>query len=224
MFESQACVSEQTLSGTFSGKDVRKSLKAVEQLDLGPIMFKLVHGDEGPKWSIAQVQVAERWYKRFLILNLKYPNAVIVPNKIIDQFWHQHILDTRKYAQDCESVFGAFLHHFPYFGIRDEQDARNLGHAFQQTKELFRSEFGEGLSVLNSFFAPGASHSGVCQGSECGGTGPGSCESGPGDGDAQTFFSLGASACMGTECGGTACGDTNKVGFDGATRPTLNEA
>ncbi len=31
----------------------------------------------------------------------------------IDLFWHEHILDTKKYKQDCEMVFGRFLHHVP---------------------------------------------------------------------------------------------------------------
>lgn len=169
MFESQACGGSQSLTEV-SGRDISSCIKAVERLDLGPIMFKLVMDEEGPKWSVAQAQAAERWYRRFLILNLKYPNNVVVPNKIIDQFWHQHILDTRKYAQDCEGIFGGLLHHFPYFGIRDEEDARNLGQAFQQTKDLFLVEFGESLSALNLFFTPDTLRSGACMGTECGGT------------------------------------------------------
>lgn len=218
MFElSESRVTETSVSN----EQAKYSLGLVEQLDHGPIMFKLVHGDDGPKWSVAQVHIAQLWYKRFLYLNLKYPNSVIVPNKTIDQFWHKHILDTRKYAHDCDRVFGYFLHHFPYFGIRDSQDAQNLERSFSETKDLFLSEFGEPISVLSSIFnhtAPG-----VCQGSECGGTGPSSCQSGTGDGDSKiSHSSVRASECMGTECGGTACGSTNKIGFDASTRPTLN--
>ena len=83
MFE----LSESRVIGTsVSNEQTKYSLGLVEQLDLGPIMFKLVHGDDGPKWSVAQVHIAQLWYKRFLYLNLKYPNSVIVPNKTIDQF------------------------------------------------------------------------------------------------------------------------------------------
>lgn len=51
------------------------------------------------------------------------------------------ILDTEKYAQDCERVFGYFLHHFPYFGMRGEEDAAKLAASAGETKGLFEQEF-----------------------------------------------------------------------------------
>ena len=89
----------------------------------------------------------ERWYRRFLFLNFKHRDRSIVPTKTIDQFWHQHILDTQKYAADCEKIFGFFLHHFPYFGVRGEDDAVQLRDAFLETRQIFRSEFGEELPL-----------------------------------------------------------------------------
>jgi hypothetical protein len=67
----------------------------------------------------------------------------IVPNKIQDKFWHFHILDTRAYHKDCENVFGHYMHHFPYFGMRGKQDAKDLESAFYKTKELYLQTFGE---------------------------------------------------------------------------------
>jgi hypothetical protein len=32
----------------------------------------------------------------------------------LDDLWHEHILDTQKYKEDCESVFGKFIHHNPH--------------------------------------------------------------------------------------------------------------
>ncbi|NJL09636.1 MAG: hypothetical protein HC908_03855, partial [Calothrix sp. SM1_7_51] len=68
---------------------------------------------------------------------------VIVPNKAVDQFWHQHILDTEKYYQDCQEVFGYFMHHFPYFGMRGENDKQALDAAFGETLTLLREQFGD---------------------------------------------------------------------------------
>ncbi len=31
-----------------------------------------------------------------------YPGEPVVPSTGIDQAWHAHILDTRKYARDCQ--------------------------------------------------------------------------------------------------------------------------
>ncbi len=69
----------------------------------------------------------------------------LVPTKDVDEFWHQHIMDTRAYAQDCEEALGHFLHHFPYMGMRGEEDARQLETAFRRTERLHREAFGEEL-------------------------------------------------------------------------------
>lgn len=71
-----------------------------------------------------------------------YPEKEIVPHATIDKFWHQHILDTEKYADDCQYVFGYFLHHYPCFGMNGVQDAQNLANAFEETKQLYQLHFG----------------------------------------------------------------------------------
>ncbi len=118
---------------------------SIDALDFGPIRFKLVHS-EG--WDMNTVQITETWYKRFLYICAKYPNERIAPTKTIDEFWHYHILDTRKYADDCQEVFGMFLHHFPYFGMRGGDDANRLQEAGDRLSHLMELEFGEPMSVL----------------------------------------------------------------------------
>ncbi len=61
----------------------------------------------------------------------------------MDKMWHYHILDTRAYCRDCDNVFGGYFHHFPYFGMRSEEDASNLVNAFEQTKAHYADAFGE---------------------------------------------------------------------------------
>ena len=57
-------------------------------------------------------------------------------------WYHPCKPDTRKYAADCETVFGFFLHHDPYFGISGEEDRlRNL-EAFAATQVLWEEAFG----------------------------------------------------------------------------------
>jgi len=94
-------------------------------------------------WSKSLCDEAEREYKRFLALKRTYPEKDIVPNKIVDAFWHQHILDTEKYANDCEDIFGHFVHHYPYFGMNGKQDAQNLVDAFRESVELYQRHFAE---------------------------------------------------------------------------------
>jgi hypothetical protein len=114
----------------------------IEALDLTMIKLKLQDKEEGQGWSKKQCDEAEKEYKCFLALKRKYPEKDIVPNGDIDKFWHQHILDTAKYAVDCQELFGYFLHHYPYFGMNGKQDAENLSDAFEETKLLYKKHFG----------------------------------------------------------------------------------
>jgi len=118
------------------------------EFDLNPIKFKLIYSDEGPSWSLDFCNLLEKEYRRFLALSKFYPSKTIVPSKIIDEFWHAHILDTRKYAQDCEDYFGNFLHHFPYLGMRSEEDAEILKTVWSETKEIYQLVFNEPMPEL----------------------------------------------------------------------------
>lgn len=111
-------------------------------IDFFMVRMKLQDDEDGLGWSEEQALDAEVEYKKFLALKRIYPDKDIVPNKPIDDFWHQHILDTLKYSEDCEEIFGYFLHHYPYFGIRNEQDKQNLMDAFEETKLLYQRHFG----------------------------------------------------------------------------------
>jgi len=119
--------------------------KRVEELDLRPIKVKLMDPHSGEGWTEEYTDKVEIWYRRFLALSLEYPQKLLVVNDAVDTFWHYHILDTRKYADDCQQVFGHFLHHFPYFGMRGEEDARNLQKSFDDTMDLMKQEFLESL-------------------------------------------------------------------------------
>lgn len=134
--------------------------QAVRNLDLSMVKMKLMDKKEGLGWSREEADQAEVWYKRFLVLNLRHPGSSIVPTGQIDKFWHQHILDTRQYAHDCQNIFGHFLYHFPYLGMRGPEDAANLKRAFERTKQLFLAEFGESLPIQS------ANHS-DCDSSAC---------------------------------------------------------
>ena len=118
------------------GNDLRARIWAIN-LD-GP-KHKLVV-EKG--WSLATADQAELSYKQFLYMNARYPSAGFVPTKLVDMIWHEHILDTAAYAEDCDRIFGRFLHHFPYFGLRGAEDAQKLTDAFAETRRAFIAELG----------------------------------------------------------------------------------
>ena len=61
--------------------------------------------------------------------------------KDIDEFWHQHILDTKKYRDDCKKIFGEYFDHYPYFGIDEKSNYTDLENAFTKMQELYAKEF-----------------------------------------------------------------------------------
>lgn len=122
---------------------------SIQELNLDNVRRKLMEEEpEGKGWTLEQATEAELWYRRYLTLCLKYGQESIVPNYAIDMFWHQHILDTRAYAVDCQNVFGEFMHHFPYFGLNG--DKGELECAFVKTNQLYRIEFGEDCTEMKS--------------------------------------------------------------------------
>jgi len=115
---------------------------AVASLSFEKIIWKLSESSE-EQMSNERCLFAAQEYRRYLTLKKLYPSAELVPNKLVDEFWHAHILDTKAYHEDCQNLFGYFLHHFPYFGIHDDNDYQNLVAAFEKTKALYELHFGQ---------------------------------------------------------------------------------
>jgi hypothetical protein len=122
-----------------SDSELRQALAKVSQLDFSMLKRKMI---EEHNWTVEFCDEAESLYRRFLALNARYPDQKICPTGPIDEFWHAHILDTRAYMHDCQIVFGGYLHHFPYFGMRGPDDRAELEGAFRRSVELFITHFG----------------------------------------------------------------------------------
>jgi len=142
-FYSFSATEERKVNTQLAARSTEQVIAAIQALDLDPIKFKLMDPEEGQGWSREYVNQMAIEYKRFLTLSVKYSEETIAPSKDVDKFWHGHILDTMKYAEDCQNVFGYFLHHFPYFGMRGEEDAANLAEAGRTTQRLYEQEFGK---------------------------------------------------------------------------------
>jgi hypothetical protein len=115
------------------------ALEKVAALDFTMLKTK-IRRDE--KMTVEEVDEIEDLYRKFLALNMRYPDRKICPTGPIDIIWHYHILDTRAYECDCLALFGRLLHHFPYFGMRSEQDKQDLENTFAASVELFIRHFG----------------------------------------------------------------------------------
>lgn len=118
-------------------------LEPIAALDLAPIKVKLMHKESGEGWSLEQVNEVEIEYRRFLQLLKLFPDEPMAPRFDVDIFWHYHILDTLKYAVDCERIFGYFLHHYPYSGLGGDADDAGHDRHGARTQELYEATFSE---------------------------------------------------------------------------------
>lgn len=145
--------------------DRRLPLEEVRQyidgLDFAPIFDKLIRSDVPVPfrlpWDPPSALNAIHRYRNYLFLWRKYKyesdatvDVKMPPPPDVDEVWHAHILDTRRYAEDCAALFGTFHHHYPYFGLdgdQDEMDMEEVMEAFDPVADLYRKEFGEELAI-----------------------------------------------------------------------------
>src|SRR6185437_430953 len=136
----------------------------VDELDLEPVVYKLMHPEPAiPRLSLEQADQAVALYRGFLKLRALRPGFALVPTRLIDQVWHTHVLDTAKYRADCDQVFGRFVDHYPYAGLRGELDRRSWNSNFTRTRQFFYEYFGVDIGAQPA--ASACSNHG--DGSEC---------------------------------------------------------
>src|SRR4051794_17902515 len=129
-----------TATTTLTGTEALERVGAV--VDLSGVRAKLSDTEEGPGHDIGTLDLMEAEYRRFLALHLMHSDEPIVPCKLADEMWHQHILDTAAYRSDCDALFGEFLDHYPYFGMNGPDDALALRNAYVATLQLYSEAFG----------------------------------------------------------------------------------
>jgi len=180
-----------------------------EELELNSVRDALI---EKQGWSLERAEAARAEYVRFLTLLRRRPGFMVIPwpneegQDDLDQFWHQHILDTAKYAADCNALFGRMIHHNPHVvrGSGNERDA------IEKTQRLYARTFSTGSygRPVNSADLVGC---GACAavdlvGASHGGHGHGDGSHGhSGDGG---HGGDGGHSCGGHGCGGHGCGSS----------------
>ncbi|MDL9944572.1 hypothetical protein QSJ19_03025 [Gordonia sp. ABSL11-1] len=127
--------------------DVREYIAALNFEEIKSIITQPGLPSEAPIEDI-HADFCELHYKRWLFLRRKHEGELLPPTKDIDVFWHSHILDTYRYHEDCDHIFGYYFHHFPYFGVRGPDDERALKDAFRKMVVLYKEEFGVDLPAF----------------------------------------------------------------------------
>lgn len=126
-------------SGFVKQSAIDSIMKRVEHIDFVPHGYKLQR-EYG--WSETKINHTIKLYKEWLVLQVLYEDLSFAPSELVDEFWHVHILDTRKYMSDCNLIKGEFIHHYPYFGLTDQENETVLESGFGLTKKLYQHHFG----------------------------------------------------------------------------------
>jgi hypothetical protein len=94
-------------------KDSQLFLQNLSQIDLKPLVWSLLCSDPGKNWDTQRMMRAIAYYLAFLFLIHLYPEKELTPPPEVDTVWHTHILNTQKYREDCQTLFGYFVDHCP---------------------------------------------------------------------------------------------------------------
>jgi hypothetical protein len=100
----------------------------------------------GEGWTREYADAIELAYKNYLTMLVKNPADAedILLAEDVDEFWHTHILQTMKYTDDCEKVFGKYLHHEPHVGEVTSEDLERRNAQAAKTQRLYEREYGAG--------------------------------------------------------------------------------
>jgi hypothetical protein len=138
-------IEETKMQARLTTKPVQEVTAAIQALDLESVKLRVMDPERGEGWTRDRAESIETAYKNFLSMLVKYPDAPedILLSEDVDEFWHTHILQTMKYADDCQRVFGNFLHHNPQIGERSSRDQEKQAALLEKTRSLYRQEFGD---------------------------------------------------------------------------------
>ncbi|TXH77718.1 MAG: hypothetical protein E6Q85_02740 [Thiothrix sp.] len=107
--------------------NIHNKIKYIENLDFGDLELRLcdvsMNTDVDPLLTKKFYEYCTDKYLKFLKLCVIYPDKKFSPDFYIDLIWHYHILDTKKYINDCDVIFGEYFHHTPNYsnGVKNKE-------------------------------------------------------------------------------------------------------
>src|SRR5258706_932215 len=130
-------------------RPTERVLAAIQALDVESVKVRMMDPERGEGWTQERADAAAVTYKNFLSMLVKHPEDAeeIAMSEDTDEFWHTHILQTRKYADDCEAVFGGFLHHSPHLEDITPAYLEEKNASVEKTRRLYEKEFGAGMNA-----------------------------------------------------------------------------
>src|SRR5712692_5985855 len=141
-----------------TNRPVEQLIAAIHALDLESVKTRMMDPELGEGWTREYAEGIEQGYRNYLTMLAKYQDHAedILLSKDVDEFWHAHILHTMKYTEDCERVFGTYLHHNPDIGGRAPAEIERKAALVEKTRRLYQQEFGRAQNCNTAWAANAA--------------------------------------------------------------------
>ena len=196
----------------------------IRNLDLSTIRERLI---QKKGWAAEYADRLIEEYREYLALFYFHPGEELVPpTQDLDDVWHEHILDTQRYAEDCRLVFGRFIHHVPGLDQGTDRHTEGLSRTRRHWWQRFGRRHRQALSFrqndtggfdtvtlgssCTSYMPPAHEHSsffdGWFSGGHSGGAGGGADFDGQSSSDDSGGGGDSGSDGGGGSCGGGSCG------------------
>lgn len=141
------------------------SIKSSVQIDFSFDYRDAVRNSRSKIRDVSDSGIEHIWerYKKFLILAIHHPTQPLAPSIDIDEMWHLHMLNPRKYFADCIANFGYIIDHIGSFGFRSENRETWL-RIYEDTQRAWHEYFGESMCPdpihkdVTPFFEASTSH------------------------------------------------------------------
>ncbi len=119
-------------------------LAVIDDEDFSNVIGKAIDDaiERGNPMSDAQVDSRIYGLKQYYAAVLLDPYNSHAVSVEVDRFWHNHILHTHQYADFCNRMMGAYIHHIPLNRL-DRRQMANIADVYGHTIRTLTEIFGE---------------------------------------------------------------------------------
>ena len=83
-------------------------------------------GQQYPNLNPTQLSIIQKGMRQYFLMCLQANKRMVaMPSQIVDDFWHEFILNTKVYRDFCSGAFGRYLDHVPAEAMRDKTHAQD---------------------------------------------------------------------------------------------------
>lgn len=118
----------------------REKLTQIDEFDYSKVLKKVGrdHGGLTDRY-LSEGEFALKQYYAVALLDPLNEHAV---SKLVDPFWHVHILFTKEYMNFCNSIFGGYIHHTP-LDPDDTKEVKRVGKLYDYTLTTYKKIFSD---------------------------------------------------------------------------------